>query len=132
MGEVKLGSTYKELRRKDLVGPSRPGCPIKQGERIALLKPPLEGGVILTASAPRKVANISIRGRDDPRRRRGRNDSRDQGGVSQGKGQPPKRGSFSITSVDIPQGGGGKLLFAVDIKTKKTTVIGIPTLPPCE
>ena len=133
MGEVKLGATYKELRRQDLVGASSPGCPIKQGERIAPLKAPLKGGVILTASAPRKVDNIGIRGGATIR------------GVGVGATIPEIKAAFPkakvnrqseelfrITSVEIPQEGGGRLLFAVDVKTKKTRVIGIPTLPPCE
>jgi hypothetical protein len=34
--------------------------------------------------------------------------------------------------VKIPKSGGGRLQFGVDTKTKKVTLIGIPSIPFCE
>lgn len=37
-----------------------------------------------------------------------------------------------MTLVTVPRGRGGRLGFAVDTRTKKVTVIGIPGIPFCD
>jgi len=40
--------------------------------------------------------------------------------------------SFGFTRVRVPKNRGGRLEFAVDVKTKRVTLIGIPRIPTCE
>ena len=39
---------------------------------------------------------------------------------------------FEITLVKIPKDGGGRIQFAVDVDTDKTTLIAVPRLAFCE
>ena len=134
VGKVKLGESYAQLRAKHLVGTIRKGCELAGPQaRSANLRPPLNGGVDFTMSSPRKVVDISVRGGAAAR------------GVGIGatlhdiKSAFPKAkvdhstdGTFGLTLVRIPKNGGGRLQFAVDTKTHKVTLIGIPLIAFCE
>jgi hypothetical protein len=85
------------------------------------------------SSAPRKVAEISIRGGASAR------------GVGIGatiaqiKAPYPKAKvdhstdkTFALTLVRVPKNGGGRLQFAVDTMTHRVVIIGIPLIPFCE
>jgi len=43
VGEIRIGSTLGSLRAEKLVGGARMGCELARGERVAPLRPPLEG-----------------------------------------------------------------------------------------
>lgn len=134
VGGVRLGKTYTKLRRQHLVGRIRKGCELGgPNTRSARLRAPLKGSVGFTLTSPRKVANIGVTGGATAR------------GVGIGaqiadiKAAYPKaivdhttEGTFGITLVRIPKTGGGKLQFAVDTKTKKVSLIGIPFIAFCE
>jgi hypothetical protein len=133
VGKVKLGKRHSVLRAQGLVGPIGPGCELAKNTRSAKLKPPLKGNVNYTQSSPRKVTDISIRGGAKAR------------GVGIGatipqiKAKFPKakvdhstESVFGITLVRIPSDGGGRIKFAVDVTTHKTTIIGVPIIAFCE
>jgi hypothetical protein len=131
---VKLGMTFRQLRDAGLVGRLRPGCELGgPNTRSARLKAPLEGQVNFTLTSPRRVTDILIRGGAKAR------------GVGIGatiaqiKAAFPKaivdhstEDVFRITLVRIPKDGGGKIKFAVDVDTHKTTLIGVPIIAFCE
>ena len=133
VGKVKLGKRHSVLRAQGLVGPIRPGCELAANTRSAKLKPPLKGQVNYTLSSPRKVSDITITGGAKAR------------GVGIGatipqiKAKFPKakvdhstESVFGITLVRIPPDGGGRIKFAVDVNTHKTTSIGVPIIAFCE
>ena len=134
VGAVKLGKTYKRLRRQRLVGRIGPGCKLGgPNTRSARLRAPLKGSVDFTLSSPRKVVNISVRGGAKAR------------GVGIGDTIPEIRAAyprarvdrsteevFGITLVKIPKRGGGRLQFAVKTSTDKVTLVGIPFIAFCE
>src|SRR4051812_18348332 len=63
VGNVKVGASYKALRKKNLVGKIRAGCELGgPNTRSAKLKAPLKGTVDFTLKDPRKVTTISITG----------------------------------------------------------------------
>lgn len=131
---VKLGETYAQLRAGHLVGGIGKGCELAgPGARSASLRAPLKGSVDFTMTTPRKVTDISVRGGATAR------------GVGVGatiaqiKAAYPKAKidhstdhTFGVTLVRIPKNGGGKLQFAVDTKTHRVTLIGIPLIAFCE
>jgi hypothetical protein len=131
---VKLGDLHADLRQKGLVGPIRKGCPLGgPTTRSARLKAPLKGNVNYTSTKPRLVRSIAVRGGARAR------------GVGVGSKIPAIKAAFPKAKVDkdteqvfgiwlvkIPKNGGGRLQFAVDVDTKRTTVIGIPGVPFCE
>jgi hypothetical protein len=134
VGKVKLGKTHRQLRAAGLVGNLRPGCELGGPDtRSARLRAPLKGFVTYTLTSPRKVTDITIRGGAKAR------------GVGVGATIPQIKAAFpkarvnrktedvfGITLVRIPKDGGGRLSFAVDVDTKKTTLIGIPRIGFCE
>jgi hypothetical protein len=133
VGQVKLGKTFKALHQQGLVRKLKKGCELAANTRTAKLKPPLKGDVNFTQSQPRKATDITIRGGAKAR------------GVGVGgtiadiKAKFPKRkidhsqeGVFELTFVDIPNKKHPKLVFAVDIHTKKITLIGVPFIAFCE
>ena len=134
VGGVKLGATYKHLHDAGLIGKIHHGCELGgPNTRSANLKAPLKGQVNFTLKAPRKVTDITIRGGAKAR------------GVGIGatiaqiKAKFPKAkvdhstdDTFELTLVRIPKSGGGKIMFGVSTKTKKTTLIGVPAIGFCE
>lgn len=134
IGKVKLGETYAQLRAQHLVGAIQKGCELAgPNARSAPLKAPLKGVVDFTMTSPRKVADITVRGGATAH------------GVGIGATIPaikaayPKAkvdhstdGTFAVTLVRIPKDGGGKLQFAVDTKTHRVVLIGIPLIAFCE
>ena len=134
LGKVKVGKTFRSLRTAGLVGKLRPGCPLGGPQtRSARLKAPLKGSVNYTLTKPRRVVDISIRGGATAR------------GVGIGAKIPAIKAAFpkakvdhsteqvfGITLVRIPPNGGGRIQFAVDTTTKRTTLIGVPRIAFCE
>jgi hypothetical protein len=133
VGQVKLGKTFKSLHHAGLVGKLKKGCELAPNTRTAKLKAPLKGAVNFTQSNPRKATDITIRGGAKAR------------GVGIGdrladiKAKFPKRkvdhsqeGVFGLTFVLIPKKSHPKLMFAIDVNTKKITLIGVPFIALCE
>ena len=135
VGQLRLGMTHKEAFEMGLVGRKRPGCELGGPDtRSARLKAPLKGFVDLTTRRkPRRVRSISLTGGATAR------------GVGIGStiaqikaafpGAKVDHGTeevFGITLVKVSKQAGGRFHFAVDVGTKKTTQIGIPTIPFCE
>jgi hypothetical protein len=134
VGAVKLGRTHASLHGAGLVGRIRSGCELAGPRaRGADLRAPLKGFVDYTQTAPRKVIDIYVRGGATAR------------GVGIGATQPEVKAAFpkmivdhgtesvfGITLLRIPKSDGGRMQFALDLKSKKVTAIGIPYLPFCE
>ena len=134
VGQVKLGRTHQQLRAAGLVGPLRPGCELAgPGARSAKLRAPLKGSVDYTSTAPRKVVRIAVRGGAKAR------------GVGIGATIPQIKAAFpkakvdhstedvfAITLVKVPKAGGGRIQFAVDVDSGKTTLIGVPVIAFCD
>lgn len=134
VGAVKVGATYQSLRAAHLIGRLRMGCELAGPRaRAARLAAPVKGGVTFTLHSPRKVANISVTGGAKAR------------GVGVGatiaqiKAAFPKAvvdhstdGTFALTLVRIPKGGGGRLEFGVETSTHKASVIGVPAIAFCD
>jgi hypothetical protein len=133
VGKVKLGKTHARLREQGLVGRLRPGCPLGENTRSARLLAPLRGQVDYSVTNPRVAASILIR-RGATAKGVGRGDT-----IADIKAKFPHarvdrntEEVFGITLVKIPKRDGGKFQFAVDLDTKKVTVIGVPFIAFCE
>jgi hypothetical protein len=134
VGAIRIGMTYKDARAKGLIGRIHQGCELSgPSARAARLKAPLEGSVNLTGRTPRRIRDITVRGGAKAR------------GVGIGstirqiKDAFPKARvdhstdeTFELTLVRVQKDGGGKIQFGVDTGTKKTTVIGVPSIAFCE
>jgi hypothetical protein len=133
VGQVKLGKTFATLRAQGLVGKLRKGCELAANTRSARLRSPLSGSVNFTQSNPRKATDITIRGGAEAR------------GVGIGdtiadiKAAFKKRRIdhtqepvFGLTFVFVPNKNNPRLMFAVDVNTKKITLIGTPIIALCE
>lgn len=134
VGEVRVGAAYPRLREEGLVGRLRPGCELSgEGTRFARLRAPLRGSVDLTRGSPRRVKRIVVTGGATAR------------GVGVGarlgrirRSFPAARVShrtddlFGITLVSVPPRRGGSIQFAVSVRTKRVTLIGVPRIPFCE
>ena len=113
-GKVKLGETYARLRARHLVGSIKRGCELAGPRaRSASLSPPLKGSVDFTTTLPRKVPAITA-------------------AFPKAKVDHSTDSTFGVTLVRIPKHGGGRLQFAVDTRTHKVVLIGIPLIAFCE
>jgi hypothetical protein len=134
VGQVKLGKTFRELRDAGLLGRMRPGCPLGGPDtRSARLKAPLKGSVNLTRKSPRRVRDITVRGGAKARGVGiGATIAQIKSAFPKAKVDRNTEQVFGFTLVRIPKDGGGRIQFAVDVDTKKTTSIGVPGIAVCE
>ena len=133
VGKVRLGSTYRSLRRAGLIGKSRPGCELAGPRaRSAKLRGPLKGHVDLAPGKRRRVTHVSIRGGAAAR------------GVTVGDTEDdvlqeyPKadvdtstQDRFGVTIVRIPKTDGGRMEFVIGAEDRVTS-IDLPGVSFCE
>jgi hypothetical protein len=134
VGQVKLGKTFRELRDAGLLGRMRAGCELGgPNTRSARLKAPLKGSVNLTRKSPRRVRDITVRGGAKARGVGiGATIAQIKSAFPKAKVDRNTEEVFGFTLVRIPKDGGGRIQFAVDVDTKKTTSIGVPGIAVCE
>ena len=134
VGAVKLGRTYAALRAAGRLGKIGPGCELGGPRtRSAPLRAPLTGSVDLTLGSPRRVAAVTV---TVGATARGVGIGATSAAIRQAfpRARFDHRGdaTFGLTFVRVPKGGGGRLEFGVDTKTKRVTVIGVPQIPVCD
>jgi hypothetical protein len=131
---VKLGMTYTQLRSAGLVGSIGPGCELGgPNTRSARLSAPLRGSVDFSQNAARRVRNITVTGGASAR------------GVHIGSTKKAVRRAFPkvrfdhstdvtfrLTMANVPRRGGGRLQFAIGVKSKRVKLIGVPFIAFCE
>jgi hypothetical protein len=134
VGGVRLGRTYTSLRAAGLLGKIAPGCELGGPRtRSAPLRAPLRGSVDLTFGSPRRVAAITVTGGAKARGVGiGATLTRIRAAFPRAVVDHSGEDVFGVTFVRVPKGGGGRLEFAVDVKTRKVTLIGVPRIPLCE
>jgi hypothetical protein len=136
VGEVRLGMTAAELREAGLIGRLRPGCELEgPNVRFARLRAPLTGTVEFTQTTPRRASFVHITGRRGASARGVRIGDR----LADITAAYPKRKIirateeiFGFTRVKIPKNGGGRMDFAVRVRTGKITSIDVPRIKICD
>jgi hypothetical protein len=131
---VKVGMTYKKLRKHHLVHKIHQGCEVAgPNARSARLVKPIKGFVNFTLHHPRRVTDIQIRG-GATARGVGIHDT-----IADIKQQYPNAkedhstdDTFGLTVVRTPKRHGRRIEFAVDTDTHKIVRIGVPHLAFCE
>ncbi len=134
VGKLRIGMTHAKARDLGLVGRKRRGCPLGGTDtRGARLKPPLEGSVNYTKTAPRRVRDITVRGGAEARSVGIGDRIRDiKAAYPKARVDHSTDETFQLTLVKIPRKGGGKLHFGVSTKTNRITLIGVPYIAFCE
>jgi hypothetical protein len=134
VGRVKLHATHASLKAKGLVGPMRPGCNLSgPNAKAAKLRAPLKGAVDLGLKSPRRVKSIVVSGGATARGVAiGDRKADVLAAYPKAKFDTSTRKVFGITLVKIPKNGGGRLQMAIDVKTHKVTLFGIPFIAFCE
>lgn len=133
VGGVKLGKTYAQLRAAALIGKIRQGCEFAPDARSAKLRSPLKGSVNFTPTLPRRVSTISVtKGAKANGVGIGSTIAQIKSAFPHAKVDHSTEMVFGITLVKIPKKDGGRFVFAVDVSTGKTTIIGIPFVAFCE
>jgi hypothetical protein len=134
VGQLELGMTYKEAHAMGLIRRIRRGCELGGPDtRSARLKPPLKGEVNFGRNKPRRIRDITIRAGAEAR------------GVGIGDTIPDIKDAFpkakvnhgtdevfGVTLVRVGRKGGGPIRFAVDVDSKKITLMGVPHIAFCE
>ena len=112
----------------------RPGCELSgPNTRFARLKSPLQGTVDFTRTSPRRVKRVTVRGGAKARGVGiGATVAQIQSAFPQATIDHSTELLFGITLVKVPKTGGGRIQFAVDVNTDKTTLIAVPRLAFCE
>lgn len=131
---VKVGALHANLRAAGLVGRIRPGCELGgPSTRSARLLAPLQGSVNYTLTKPRRVVDIAVRG---GARARGVGIGAKLAAIKaafpKAKVDKSTAQVFQIWLVRVPKNGGGRIQFAVDVGTKRVTLIGVPRIAFCE
>jgi hypothetical protein len=130
VGEVRLGRTFRALRRAGLVGPLRPGCELAGPDaRYASLRAPLRGLVDFTQTTPRRVASISVTGGATARGVAVGDDSQD---VRDAYPRARFEEVLGWTVATVPRSGRAGLQFLIDRQTLRVETIGIPFIAFCE
>jgi hypothetical protein len=134
VGEVKLGKTFNELHRADLVGGLRRGCELSgPNTKAASLRAPLKGSVDLTRTSPRTVQRITITGGAKARGVGiGSTVNRLKAKFPKAKADHSTERMFGITLYKVPKSGGGRMQLAVSTQTRTVTLIGVPDIGFCE
>jgi hypothetical protein len=134
VGGVRLGRTYRSLRAAGRLGKVGPGCELGGPRtRSAPLRAPLAGSVDLSFGAPRRVAAITVRGGATARGVGiGASIARIRAAFPRAVVDHGGEDVFGLTFVRVPKSGGGRIEFAVDVQTKRVTLIGVPRIPLCE
>ncbi len=134
VGAVKLGRTYASLRAAGRLGKVGPGCELGGPDtRSAPLRAPLKGSVDLTLGSPRRVAAvIATAGATARGVGIGATSAAIRRAFPRARFDHRGDATFGLTFVRVPRGGGGRLEFGVDTKTKRVTVIGVPRIPVCD
>jgi hypothetical protein len=134
VGKVKLGKTFQELRTAGLIGRLRPGCELSgPNTRFARLKSPLSGTVDFTQTSPRRVTRVTVRGGAKARGVGiGATVAQIKAAFPKAKVDHSTEELFGITLVKIPKNGGGRIQFAVDVDTARTSLIAVPGIGFCE
>ena len=134
VGSVKLGKTYTALRGAGLLGKIGPGCEFAGPRaRSAPLRPPLRGSVDFTMKLPRRVNRIVVsRGAAARGVGIGSSSAAVRRAFTQVAYNRTLEATFGITIARVPASNGGPLEFALDAKTRRVTLIGIPSVSFCE
>jgi hypothetical protein len=134
VGGVRIGMRYTTLRARGLVGRIRHGCELGgPNTRSAPLRAPLQGTVNFTLTAPRRVTDITIRGGAKARGVGiGAKPARIKAAFPKVRADHSTDSTFLLTLYKVPRNGGGRMVFAVDTGTKRTTLIGVPFVAFCE
>jgi hypothetical protein len=134
VGQVKLGATFQQLRDKHLVGKLRKGCELAgPNARAARLRSPLRGTVNFTQTTPRKVDNVTVtRGATARGVRVGDKLADIKAAYRHRVVDHSQEGVFGSTFVFVKTKAHPKLMFAIDVGTKKITAIGVPIIALCE
>jgi len=61
VGQLHLGATVASLHRRHLIRALRPGCELDPGQRVARLRPPLNGFAVF-ANGKKRLTSILLRG----------------------------------------------------------------------
>jgi hypothetical protein len=131
---VKIGKTFATLHAEHLVGSLRKGCELSgPNARAARLRAPLKGSVNFTQTTPRKAHDITVHGGATARGVGvGATIAQIKAAFPKAKVDHSTESVFGLTLVRIPKNGGGRIQFAVDTTTHKTTLIGVPFIAFCE
>jgi hypothetical protein len=115
VGKVKLGKTYKSLRRAKLIGKIGPGCELEGPRaRTAKLRAPLEGSVDFSRGKARRVNHITVLGGAAARGVRvGDNQEDVLVEFPEAEVDRSTRDRFGVTIIRVPKSGGGRMEFVI-------------------
>jgi hypothetical protein len=133
VGDVELGRKASKLKEAGLIGRLRDGCELAPNTRTAKLKAPLQGeGQFHADQATPRQRHHRPRWGQSLRGGGWIVQARDQGGLSAREVRPRHGGRVRDHPRQDPKVRRRQFQFAVDVGTKKVTLIGVPFIAFCE
>jgi hypothetical protein len=134
VGALRLGATVASLHRHHLIRRLRPGCELDPGQRIARLRPPLQGYAIFSHPSSR-LSSLSISGGAETAKRIGIGSTPGEARAAYpraayqppGSAEPFAEGFFWVNRI-----GHSKMTFVVDPESLAISAIAIPFPAFCE
>lgn len=133
-GQVRLGMTVTALHKRHLIGSPHKGCELDPGQRVAKLRPPLEGFAVFSHPNTR-LSSLAIRGGAETGKHIGIG-TRSKEVLKAyphavyrppGTNHPFPQGFIWINSIAHP-----KLTFTIDNDTHRVSEIAVPSPNICE
>ena len=133
-GAVRLGMKAERLRELGLIGKLKPGCEFDLGQKVAELRPPLEGFVIFSGGS-RRADSILVEGRGDTPRGVGIGDTAAEVREAYPNAEYDPPGSmepFVEGFVWVNRMRNPRMTFLVDHRSRRVSAIALPSPSFCE
>lgn len=134
VGDIQIGDTVRSLHDRKLIRGLKPGCELDPGQRVAALRPPLEGFAIFFGGGNR-LSSIAIEGGAETASRIRVGSTVREAREAHPKAEYDPPGSmepFAEGFLWVNRASNPRMTFLIDPNSKRVSLIGVPSVNFCE